>query len=42
MGASSEIAQNMDILNRKIEFHGDQLKGNTYKFVLYPNEEENS
>lgn len=33
------LQQNLDILNRKVEFYEDQLKGNKYEFVLYPNEE---
>ena len=36
------LQQNRDILNRKIEFYKDQLKGNKYEFVLYPNEETKS
>ncbi|MBT2649855.1 MerR family transcriptional regulator [Bacillus sp. ISL-34] len=36
------LQQNLDILNRKIEFYNDQVKGNKYEFVLYPNEEANS
>ncbi|MGG3575156.1 MerR family transcriptional regulator [Bacillus gobiensis] len=34
------LQQNLDILNRKVEFDEDQLKGNKYDFVLYPHEEE--
>jgi DNA-binding transcriptional MerR regulator len=33
------LQQNLDILNRKIEFYNDQLEGKKYEFVLYPNEE---
>lgn len=33
------LQQNLDILNRKIEFYNDQLEGEKYEFVLYPNEE---
>lgn len=36
------LQQNLDILNRKIEFYNDQLKGKKYEFVLYPNEEADS
>jgi DNA-binding transcriptional MerR regulator len=36
------LQQNLDILNRKIVFYKDQLKGNKYKFILYPDEKANS
>lgn len=36
------LQQNLDILNRKIVFYEDQLKGNKYEFVLYPSEKANS
>lgn len=36
------LQQNLDILNRKIEFYNDQLEGKKYEFVLYPNEEADS
>lgn len=36
------LQQNLDILNRKIEFYNDQLEGEKYEFVLYPNEEADS
>ncbi|HHQ8914725.1 TPA: MerR family transcriptional regulator [Bacillus cereus] len=32
------LQQNLDILNRKIVFYKDHLKGNKYKFVLYQND----
>lgn len=32
------LQQNLDILNRKIKNYQDQLKGNKYEFVLYPEE----
>lgn len=36
------LQQNLDVLNRKIVFYNDQMKGDKYDFVLYPknNEEE--
>ncbi|WP_223068075.1 MerR family transcriptional regulator [Paenibacillus caui] len=34
------LEQNLDILNRKIVFYEDQLKGKQYEFVLYPKEKE--
>ncbi len=33
------LQQNLLVLNRKIEFYKDQMKGDQYEFVLYPNEE---
>ncbi|WP_379968261.1 MerR family transcriptional regulator [Ectobacillus sp. sgz5001026] len=36
------LQQNLDVLNRKIVFYEDQLKGNKYEFVLYPSEKVNS
>ncbi|MCM3537882.1 MerR family transcriptional regulator [Priestia endophytica] len=36
------LQQSLDILNRKIEFYNDQLKGKTYEFTLYPNEDADS
>ncbi|MEC0182424.1 MerR family transcriptional regulator [Paenibacillus peoriae] len=36
------LQQNMDVLNRKIVFYKDQLKGNKYEFVLYPKEKTES
>jgi DNA-binding transcriptional MerR regulator len=30
------LQQNLDILNRKIVYYQDQLKGNKYEFALYP------
>ncbi|WP_436835276.1 MerR family transcriptional regulator [Bacillus subtilis] len=33
------LQQNLHVLNRKIEFYKDQMKGDQYEFVLYPNEE---
>ncbi|WP_068504330.1 MerR family transcriptional regulator [Paenibacillus kribbensis] len=36
------LQQNMDVLNRKIVFYKDQLKGNKYAFVLYPKEKAES
>ncbi|MBS4219664.1 MerR family transcriptional regulator [Bacillus sp. FJAT-49711] len=36
------LQKNMDILNRKVTFYEDQIKGNKYDFVLYPNEERKS
>ncbi|MWV42753.1 MerR family transcriptional regulator [Paenibacillus sp. HJL G12] len=35
------LQQNLDILNRKILFYHDQLTGNKYDFILYPDKEEN-
>lgn len=31
-----DLQKNLDILNRKVEFYNDQLKGKKYDFVLYP------
>ncbi|MEC1587109.1 hypothetical protein P9D80_17555 [Bacillus spizizenii] len=36
------LQQNLQVLNRKIECYKDQIKGDQYEFVLYPNEEEQS
>lgn len=36
------LQQNLHVLNRKIEFYKDQIKGDQYEFVLYPNEEGKS
>lgn len=36
------LQQNLVILDRKITFYRDQLKGDKYEFVLYPNEDEKS
>ncbi|MED3726168.1 MerR family transcriptional regulator [Priestia filamentosa] len=36
------LQQSLDILNRKIEFYNDRLKGKTYEFTLYPNEDADS
>ncbi|OIK08845.1 MerR family transcriptional regulator [Bacillus sp. MUM 116] len=33
-----KLQQNLGILNRKIKYYKDQLKGDKYEFVLYPNE----
>ncbi|WP_211746195.1 MerR family transcriptional regulator [Paenibacillus sp. Marseille-Q4541] len=36
------LQQSQEILNRKIVFYKDQLKGDQYEFVLYPNEKESN
>ncbi|MDQ0088958.1 DNA-binding transcriptional MerR regulator [Paenibacillus anaericanus] len=36
------LQQNLDILNRKIEFYHDQLTGIKYEFVLYLNEQQHA
>ncbi|MER0467139.1 hypothetical protein ABR330_10775 [Bacillus cabrialesii subsp. cabrialesii] len=32
------LQQNLLVPNRKIEFYKNQIKGDQYEFVLYPNE----
>ncbi|WP_456271189.1 MerR family transcriptional regulator [Bacillus sp. AK031] len=34
-----ELQKNLDILDRKVVFYKDQLNGNKYDFILYPNEQ---
>ncbi|UOQ84704.1 MerR family transcriptional regulator [Gracilibacillus salinarum] len=34
------LQRNLDIISRKLAFYHDQLNGDKYEFVLYPNEEE--
>lgn len=36
------LQQNLLVLNRKIAFYRDQINGEQYEFVLYPNEEGKS
>ncbi|WP_083427945.1 MerR family transcriptional regulator [Bacillus sp. FMQ74] len=36
------LQRNLEVLNRKIVFYKDQIKGDQYEFVLYPNEEQKS